>query len=224
MAQDSMKLSNRNLFLWLQRHLPILTDSLRHGTRCCVFERTHPIVTMLVILNLTVQGVFLSGCSLRHSNRHGDFVLVKNKRMFAFKAAPSATWLLRSDWISLRERGTVILHTKDLPSNIVIGEFQLQFRSRDFIKQVEKARSAAIDIVVTDEKGQKLYSKTHAMASLNWIHQRSHNLAFSTTEELEKALTGYGSYKIQVSILKPAPDFKGRFRIAGTRPVWNTNH
>lgn len=180
---------------------------------------------MLIILNLSVAAtVLLSGCSLRQPNRHGDLVLVKKKRTFSLKAAPSSTWLLKTDWIPLKECGTVILHAKELPPNIVIGEFQLQFRSRDLLKPMERARSAAIDILVTGEEGKELYSKTHPMASLHWIHQRSHNIAFAAVEELENALTGYSSYRIQISILKPAPDFKGRFRIAGTRPVWNTNH
>lgn len=179
----------------------------------------------VAILTLSVATtVFLIGCSLGKSTRHGDLILVKKKRAVALKAGPSETWLLKTEWIPLNRFGTVILQARDIPPNIAIEEFQLQFRSRDFLESMERANSAAIDIAVTDEKGEKLYSETHAMAQINWIHQRSKNLAFTDVEEIKKALTGHRSYKIQILISKPAPEFKGRFRITGKRSVWNTNH
>lgn len=202
---------------------PYPSNKLTVLTPNCLRKKAPHVATLIILILSVAATVLLSGCSLRQPNRHGDLVLVKKKRTFALKATPSSTWLLKTDWIPLNECGTVILQTKDLPPNIVIGEFQLQFRSRDFLKAMERARSAEISIVVTDEKGKKLYSKNLPMASLNWMHKRSQNIAFAAVEELEKALTGYSSYKIQISILKPAPDFKGRFRIAGAKPVWNTN-
>lgn len=187
-------------------------------------RRKESIRANVAILALSVvTTVFLIGCSLGKSTRHGDLILVKKKRTVALKAEPSETWLLKTEWIPLNESGTVILQTQNLPPNIVVGEFQLQFRGRDFLKPMERAKSAVIDIAITDDSGKNIYSKTHSLALLNWIHQRGKNIAFADVEEMEEALTDHRNYRIQISISKPAPEFNGRFRITGKRAVWNTD-